>query len=209
MVGISHNQEFGIGCDIAEQLIGQPGIDHGKLIHNDEICIQIVLQVASVIVPCHAQMTVDSRARKPCQLIHAPCCPTSWRSQQDRQVFFLPKIQLVELGIDTDHSIDNSGFSSSRSPSEDKDLVLNGLVNRFFLDGIVVDPQIIFNLLNCLVDFLRVKRSFFTFLQQSTNMTANAFFRKEETVVKDLGVYVLDLVFLDEASQFLGNSCWI
>ena len=154
-------------------------------------------------------MTVDSGARKPCQLIHASCCPTSWRSKQDRQVFFLPKIQLVKLGIDTDHSIDNSGFSGSGSPSEDKDLVLNGLVNRFFLDGIVVDPQIIFNLLNCLVDFLRVKRSFFTFLQQSTNMTANAFFRKEETVVKDLGVYVLDLVFLDEASQFLGNSRWI
>ena len=36
--------------------------------------------------------------------------------------------------------------------------------------------------------------------QQSTDVTANAFLRKEEAVVKDLGVHVLDLVFLDEAS---------
>ena len=31
-------------------------------------------------------------------------------------------------------------------------------------------------------------------------MTANPFLRKEEAIVKDLGVHVLDLVFLDEAS---------
>ena len=31
-------------------------------------------------------------------------------------------------------------------------------------------------------------------------MTANPFFRKEEAVVKDLGIHVLDLVFLNEAS---------
>ena len=31
-------------------------------------------------------------------------------------------------------------------------------------------------------------------------MTTNSLLRKEEAVVKDLGVHVLDLVFLDEAS---------
>ncbi len=31
-------------------------------------------------------------------------------------------------------------------------------------------------------------------------MTANPFLRKEEAIAKDLGIYVLDLVFLDEAS---------
>ena len=87
----------------------------------------------------------------------------------------------MELGIDTDHPINNGGFSCSRSPSEDKDLVLNRLVNR-------------------LVDFLRVKWSFFTLLQQSANVTANPFFRKEKAIVKDLGIHILDLVFLDEVA---------
>ena len=31
-------------------------------------------------------------------------------------------------------------------------------------------------------------------------MTANPFLRKEEAIVKDLGVHVLDLVFLNKAS---------
>ena len=102
-------------------------------------------------------MAVNGGARKSCQLIHAPSCPSRWSSQEDRQVLFLPKIQLVELGIDTDHPIDNSGFSCPRSPGEDKDLVLDSLVNGLFLNGIVANPQIFFNRLNRLDDFLRVK----------------------------------------------------
>ena len=43
-------------------------------------------------------------------------------------------------------------------------------------------------------------KSTFSFFQQSTDMTTNPFLRKEEAVVKDLGVHVLDLFFLDEAS---------
>ena len=145
-------------------------------------------------------MAVDGGARKSCQLIHASSCPSCWGSQEDRQVLFLPKIQLVELGIDADHPIDNGGLSCPRSPGEDKDLVLDSLVNRLFLNRIVANPQIFFNILNRLVDFLRGKRSFFTLLQQSANMTANPFLRKEKAVVKDLGVHVLDLVFLDEVA---------
>ena len=85
-------------------------------------------------------MAVDGGTRKSCQLIHAPSCPSRWGSQEDRQVLFLPKIQLVELGIDADHPIDNGGLSCPRSPGEDKDLVLDSLVNRIFLNRIVANP---------------------------------------------------------------------
>ena len=145
-------------------------------------------------------MAVDGGTRKSCQLIHAPGCPSRWGSQEDWQVLFLTQIQLVELGIDTDHPIDNGGFSCSRSPSEDKDLVLNRLVNRLFLNSIVVNPQIFFNLFNCLVDLFRVKSSLLSFLQQSTNVTANAFLRKEKAIVKDLCIHVLDLVFFNKVA---------
>ena len=106
----------------------------------------------------------------------------------------------MELGIDTNHPIDNSGFSCPRSPGEDKDLVLDGLVNGLFLNGFVVDPQIFFNLRNSLVDFLSFKWSLLPFFQQSTDVTANPFLRKEEAVVKNLSIHVLDLVFLDEVA---------
>ena len=113
--------------------------------------------MAGVIIPSHPQMAVDGGARKSCQLIHAPSCPSRWGSQEDRQVLFLPKVQLVELGIDTDHPIDNGSLSCPRTPGEDKDLVLDSLVNRLFLNRIVANPQIFFNLLNRLVDFLSFK----------------------------------------------------
>ena len=102
-------------------------------------------------------MAVDGGARKSCQLIHAPSCPSRWSSQEDRQVLFLAKIQLVELGIDTDHPINNGSLSCPRTPSEDKDLVLDSLVNGLFLNGIVANPQIFFNRLDSPVDFLGFK----------------------------------------------------
>ena len=55
---------------------------------------------------------------------------------------FFRRSQLVELGIDTDHPIDNGSLFLSQVPGEDKDLVLDSLVNRFFLNRIVANPQI-------------------------------------------------------------------
>ena len=57
----------------------------------------------------------------------------------------------------------------------------------------------LFNRLNRLVDFQGQMKSTFLF-PTIDRYDYESFLRKEEAVVKDLGVHVLDLIFLDEAS---------
>ena len=105
-------------------------------------------------------MAVDGGARKdPCQLIHASSCPILLRAAKGGSAGLVSsKIQLVELGIDADHPIGNCSLLSP-VPCEDKDLILDSLVTVLFLNGIVANPQDLFQppQARLVEDFSRVK----------------------------------------------------
>ena len=84
LLGIAHDEDLAVGGNVLEELVGQPGVHHGKLIDDDEVGIEIVLSVAFSLVFGQSQMTVDSGAGQTCQLIHTAGCPSCRRRQQNR-----------------------------------------------------------------------------------------------------------------------------
>ena len=66
LLGIAHDEDLAVGGDVLEELVGQPGVHHGKLIDDDEVGIQIVLSVAFSLVFGQAQMAVDGGAGEAC-----------------------------------------------------------------------------------------------------------------------------------------------
>ena len=48
-----HDENFTVRRDVGEELIGQPGIHHGELIHDDKVSIQIIFQMTGIVVSSH------------------------------------------------------------------------------------------------------------------------------------------------------------
>ena len=66
LLRIAHDEDLAVGGDVLEELVGQPGVHHGKLIDDDEVGIQIVVAVAFSLVFGQAQMAVDGGAGQAC-----------------------------------------------------------------------------------------------------------------------------------------------
>ena len=50
-----------------------------------------------------------------------------------------------------------------------------------------------------------VKAVLLSFFQQSDQIIFYSFFSKEEAVFKDLGLYILDLIFLNQIGQLISD----
>ena len=64
----------------------------------------------------------------------------------------------MQAGIGPDDPIDNSCFPRSWSTCKDKDLLLDGFLDSLPLDGVVVNVEFIFNVINRLFDLFWFER---------------------------------------------------
>ena len=93
-------------------------------------------------------------------------------------------------------------FPRSWSTCKDKDLLLDGFLDSLPLDGVVVNVEFIFNVINRLFDFFLGRKILAFLFLAGDRYTSDPFFRKEEAVVEDLGVNVCTL----SSSMRLANS---
>ena len=45
----------------------------------------------------------------------------------------------------------------------------------------------------------------FSFFKDTNQVTADAFLSKKEAIIKDFGINLLDFIFFNQISKFLGN----
>ncbi len=66
LVRVAHQKELGARFNAAEQLCRQPHIDHGDLVHNDQVGLQrLAAAEVSVLLVCEqAQRAVQRRGRR-------------------------------------------------------------------------------------------------------------------------------------------------
>ena len=111
----------------------------------------------------------------------------------------------MEQGVDSDDAIDNGCLPRSWSPCQDKEGLVDGLDNGLFLDAIVVDARLFFQIGDGRFNICALKGLKAVFLQQPGQAFFDAFFGEIEAVVKDFGADLLQFAFGNQACQFLGD----
>ena len=83
--------------------------------------------------------------------------------------------------------------------------MIDSLTDGFFLDTVIGDAGAFLHLLDSRSNVICVKAVLLSFFQQTDQITFYSFFSKKEAVFKDLGLYILDLIFLNQMSQLISD----
>ena len=128
LVDVSDQDQAAPFPDMAEKLIGQAHIGHGKFIRYDKACLQHAFHFCTVIITGKPKGTMHGHGFcVPCALRHSPACSSRRRCQKD--------VRPSQLLMDMEHDLLYGGLSCSRPSGDNGYQMGKCLPHRILLSG--------------------------------------------------------------------------
>ena len=141
LIDVAQQQEFCASPQARKQLMRQPHIHHGRLVHDQKINLQrLILLVLAAKIALQAEQTVQrQRIQYPGTLCHAPAGFAGRRSENDA-VFG------VQNPVDLDDSFQNCRLASAGAARDDGEVSFHRHLNAAALPLCQVQTQLLLDL---------------------------------------------------------------